>query len=323
MTEAAAADPIKDPVNADPANPPAAAPAANPDPVNPAAADPKADPKAADPVVNADPAKADPVVKPDWPDDWREKMAGGDAKELERLKRFASPAAVYTSNRELEKKLSSTPLKKVLPENPTAEDLAAYRKDNGVPEKPEDYDTKLADGLVIGEDDKPIVDNYLKIAHENHMKPEQVKSVLEWYYKDMQAQQEARQALDMQQASETKAILQAEWGADFKRNSNLIEGYFGEEQWNRITSSRLPDGRPIVADPDILRLFADRARDYNPVATNVGGGGDARVSIEARIEEIKGMMADRNSAYHQGPKSATIQAEYRDLITAKQKYNKK
>lgn len=261
--------------------------------------------------------------KADWPDDWREKMAGGDAKELERLKRFASPAAVYTSNRELEKKLSSTPLKKVLPENPTEEDLAAYRKDYGIPEKPEDYDIKLSEGLVIGDDDKPVVDEYLKIAHANHMKPDQVKSVLDWYYKDMQAQQQARQQLDEKIAGETREQLQSEWGNEYDRNVNLMKGYFGDGEWDRLMNARLADGTPFGSDKALMQLFADRARDYNPVATSVGSGSEPMQGIITRKAELQAMQGDRGSKYWNGPEADKLQAEYRQLIEAEQKFKKK
>ena len=305
MTDAAAAEVIKEPVI--PADP-AASVAADPNP------EPKADPA----------PKADPVdPKPDFPDDWREKMAGGDEKELEILKRYTSPASLFKAHRELQQKMSSAKIKRELGENPTAEDLAAYRKDNGIPETPEAYDTKLSDGLVIGDDDKPVVDNYLKIAHENHMNPNQVKNVLDWYYKDIQAQREARQTLDDQLAEKVNTELRKEWGNEYKRNINLMEGYFGKE-WDRITSARLPDGTPLASDKNLITLFAERARDYNPVATNVGGGNTSPLAdIQMEMATIRTLMADKGSEYYQGPKAQIYQNRFLELKAAEEKLAKK
>ena len=106
-----------------------------------------------DAVVKADePAKKDDVkpiiadkvdadadtTKP--ADDWRTRLAGGDEKELKRLSRFASEADVYKAYRELEKKKSSGELKQALSKDATPEQIAEWRKENGIPETPDKYD---------------------------------------------------------------------------------------------------------------------------------------------------------------------------------------
>mgnify|MGYP000100175251 CR=1 FL=1 len=55
-----------------------------------------------------------------------------------------------------------------LSEAPTDEELAEYRKANNIPEAPDKYDLTFDSGLVIGKEDKPIVDSFLKYAHDNH-----------------------------------------------------------------------------------------------------------------------------------------------------------
>jgi hypothetical protein len=52
------------------------------------------------------------------------------------------------------------------PEKGTDEEKAAWRKDAGIPDKPEAYDLKFEDGFVVGEDDKPMVDELPQAAHE-------------------------------------------------------------------------------------------------------------------------------------------------------------
>src|SRR5262245_15852958 len=85
-------------------------------------------------AVVAEPATTDDVPAGDtpalppaggWPDDWREKMAEGDQRFLDTLKRYASPTALRDAFKEQRRLISSGQLRKPLPENATAEQLAA------------------------------------------------------------------------------------------------------------------------------------------------------------------------------------------------------
>src|SRR5688572_23894721 len=123
----------------------------------PAAAEPTAD--AGTLVGGAAAAENAQAIAPaDWPADWRQKLAGEDKKTLERLGRMASPADLLKSYRALEQKISAGELKKGLPENATPEQVAEWRREQGLPEKPEGYleNLSLPDGVVLGEADKPM-----------------------------------------------------------------------------------------------------------------------------------------------------------------------
>ena len=90
-------------------------------------------PPPTDPIIT-DPPEGDPAATPpvqDWSDDWRSKMAGGDAKEAKRLERFASPKEVFKSYRAFETRLSSGELKSALPKDAKPEQLTAWRAENG------------------------------------------------------------------------------------------------------------------------------------------------------------------------------------------------
>ena len=89
-----------------------------------------------DPIITSPPEgdlAATPPVQ-DWSDDWRSKMAGGDAKEAKRLERFASPKEVFKSYRAFETRLSSGELKSAMPKDAKPENLTAWRAENGIPE---------------------------------------------------------------------------------------------------------------------------------------------------------------------------------------------
>lgn len=263
-------------------------------------------------------------AKPYWADDWRTKIAGEDKKELEKLERFTSPESMYKSYQELQAKMSSTEMRRELPENPTDDELASYREGIGVPKTPEDYDTSLSDGLVIGDDDKPAIDGFLKTAHENNMTSDQAKQTLEWYYADQEAQLAARQTVDDEKAQTTRTELKEEWGRDFDKNVNIMAGFFGEEKWEQISNARMADGTPIMSDKNMINFFAESARKANPTATMVGAGGsDPAKSIAKELNDIRAMIPDPLSDYNQPAKKEAYRARLVELLDAQKAMNQK
>jgi hypothetical protein len=266
------------------------------------------------------------VVPADWPEDWRAKLAGGDEKILKRFERYQSPKAVAEALLAAQQKISSGELKTAKPEKATPEQLTEWRKANGIPETPDKYDTSLPNGLVIGEADKPIVDEVLKAAHEADASPAVVKNVLSAYYKaqDVMQAQQAEQDADFKE--ETESALRAEWGPDYRRNLNQIESFLGslpEGLGQRLAFARLSDGRPLGADPVAARWLADLAREANPLASVMDNTGDKAKGLTEEIDGLKAMMGNRTSEYWKGPNAEKHQARYRELITIKERFDKK
>src|SRR5260221_442998 len=209
-----------------------AAPAASPAPVKeltpPAAAvpDPNATPTSAlEPSPPAAPtAPAAPATPTQaWPDDWREQIYGSDPKLLARLQRYASVKDVANALVAAQNRISSGELKSALKANATAEEAAAWRLENGIPESPDKYDLTMPGGIIFGDEDKPFIESFTKAAHAANFHPEQVKAALAWYHQDREAQIEVMAAKDAQQRDAARDELIAEWGVnDFKRNSNQI-----------------------------------------------------------------------------------------------------
>ena len=74
-----------------------------------------------------------------WGDDWREKLAGGDEKKLARYSKYASPQALADALVNAQTLISKGEHKKALPVDATPEAMAEWRKNNGIPDKPENY----------------------------------------------------------------------------------------------------------------------------------------------------------------------------------------
>ena len=254
-----------------------------------------------------------------WPDDWRQRSAKGDDKRLKLLERYASPEAAMEALVNAQEKLRTTRANPILKTDATTEEVATWRTENGIPSSPEEYDISLPDGLVIGETDKPLVDGFLKNAHEANMTPAQVKQSLAWYYAEQDRQREALTERDIQNRSESEEMLRAEWGADYKRNATIANQFLDSAPKglkDRIMGARLADGSPMGNDPQFLNFLVNMSREMNPVASVMpGSGGNVMQAMEAEISALEGKMKD-SVAWHRDKKS---QARYMELINARDK----
>jgi hypothetical protein len=209
------------------------------------------------------------------------------------------------------------------PDKGSDEEKNAWRKEHGLPESPEKYDLTFEDGLTIADQDKPMIDDFLKAAHGMNMPPQHVKQAVRWYYDVEQRMAAEQNESDTQAKKDFEDAMHAEWGNEYRGNMNRIIGLLDmgpEGLKDRILNGRLSDGTPIGSDQAALKWLVQLANDVNPVTTLTGGGmGPDR--IEDRISEIERWM----SAPKGTPDSARywkdekVQGEYRKLLEAREK----
>lgn len=284
--------------------------------------------------------KPDPE-RPYWPEDWREKTAerwaSGDKKvyekELKRLKRIADPSGLHGMWRELEGKFSSGDLIKKPGKDATEEEVAAYHKALGVPEKPEDYfkNIKLNNGAEIGEADKPLADEFAQAVHKTGATQEFVNAALNWYYGRQEEQAAALDEADDTFATEAERALKQEYGNAYKRNINSIAPVFNtapggtdikneNSLFARLMGGRTADGRIIGNDPDMVRWLVSIAHEINPAATVVETGNQSGQTIDNEIAAIEKRMREDRVSYF---KDEAAQSRLRDLYTARDKIREK
>lgn len=256
-----------------------------------------------------------------WPANWRETIADGDEKEAKRLNRFTDPGALYKWNRELEKWKSSAKLMPELPQNPTPEQIAEYRKTLGVPEEPTKYYDAIKN-VVIGEDDRPIVNKFLEKMHAANANPQVVEAALGAFYEIQEAQQSAD--IDAQKLfkQEQDDILREKWGPDYRTNIGAIRNMFAgmpEDLRDGFESWVDHDGNLLMNNASFLQWVGAVSRDLNPTGTVVPAGqGDNAKSVDARLAEFSEMRRKNIDAWS---KNESAQAEERRLLEWKQARN--
>jgi len=313
----AAAAPAATPAPTD-KKPAAAAPAAAPASEKPAAApaakpatsflddveddDDEEAPAEASPAAKDGEAPADkkPVAEAKWRDDWREALAGDDAKFLAELKRFASFDNYAKSTKALRQKLSSGEYKRSsLPEDATPEEVAAWRADNGIPEAPDKYE--LPAKVELSDADKPLVDSFLTKLHAANTPAPIAKAAIEWYGEFQQQQKEARAVADREQAIAIEDKYRADWGGDYKANLNILKRALRDPELmpdglgSAMVDARMPDGTLLRNHPSFFTAFANLAREKYGEASMIPG--DTMTQLNSREDELVKMMKNNYDEY--------------------------
>lgn len=269
--------------------------------------------------------------------DWREEIAkhyaAGDDKafkrELRRLERITDVKSIWGLYRDLEAKFTSGGLVKVPGKDAKPEEIAAFHKAMGVPEKPEDYfkDIKLENGAVIGDADKPLADSFAQAVHKAGAPPAVVNAAMNWYFQHQEEQAATLDAADDDFRTSALSELKEEYGPSFTRMKNSVASLFatapgGTDVENdqsliaRVLGGRTADGKLLGNDPQIFRWLVGMAQELNPSITVVEDGDQSGQSIEEEIRSLEKRMKDDRRAYF---KDEAAQSRYRELITARSK----
>lgn len=265
-----------------------------------------------------------------WRDDWRQNIAkelgmDSDEKFLKQLERFTTPAAVTKSWLSANQQIRSGELRKALSENPSEDELKAYRAENGVPESADKYDFSLPDGTVFGEEDKANLKGFAEAAYAQNMNQAQLQSVLGWYQGQMKAQEQQQEEFDSTYAKDAEDTLRAEWGGEYRSNVNAVAGVLSalpEGVRGQLEHARLPDGSKLGNNPDFLRFMAGIARELNPASTILPSSSkDVGKDIASMKAEIKAMMRDRKSAYYTD--GGATREKYNELLQAEEKLQRR
>jgi hypothetical protein len=253
-----------------------------------------------------------------WGDDWRSKLAGGDEKKADRLKRYTTPDAVVDALIHVQNRISAGELRSILPKNATEEQLKKWREENGIPESPDKYDLKLSDDLVLDEAEMPNLKSFLEIAHKKGMDNTTVKELAKWHFDWVDAVNKQMIEQDRATALDVTGELRQSWGQDYQENMNRIHGLLDMAPAavrENLMNGRMADGTLIGNSPAVLSWLADRARAEDPSGTLLGTkGGDTLQTVEDRIKQIEEMIRTNRREYN---RNVEVQKELRDLYESR------
>lgn len=257
---------------------------------------------------------------------WREDLAGGDPRKVERLSRYATPNAVADALMSVQERISKGELRSNVPfpDKGTDAEKTAWRAEQGIPPTADKYEITLAAGRKIDEASKPHVDAFVGKLHGVNASPAVVNAALNAYYDEVEATTNARLEKDNGDIQATRDSLISEMGlTEFKQNYNLVMGMFEgmpAKAKDLFMRGRLSDGTPILGNVEVFKGLTQWARDINPAAALVPGNSGTPDAIEGEIAKIEKMMRDDRAGYNKDPK---IEKRYLQLIEARDKANPK
>jgi hypothetical protein len=256
--------------------------------------------------------------------DWRLRVAGDDRELLKQLERYATEADFGKAHVSLRGKLSSGEYRRAPGKEATPDEIAQWRADIGLPASAEDYmaDLALPDGTVLSEADKAIMLKFAGAAFDGNIDKQAFGRMAARYYELQDTARSAREARDAEFQEQAEETLREAWkGADFKRNKNAIENMltrWPEGLADNFLAGRMADGSRIGDNPVMAQVLAQIASGLEPGRTLVPDGfTPASQGVAQRIASIEALMGDRHSEYWKGPKANAMQAEYRELVAAR------
>ena len=258
-----------------------------------------------------------------WPADWRSTVSKGDAKILGRMERYASPEAAMQALIAAQNRISAGELKPVLGKDATPEQIKEWRDAHGIPEAPDKY--ALSKDVKVDHLDKSVLDTVLAAAHASNQTPEQISATLKAWNQIETMASDKRAEADQKVQKDAEDLLRAEWGGEYRRNINLIQGLLdgqaSPELKDKFLNGRLSDGTPIGSSPDALKMLASLALINNPTGTIVPGSeGNMMMGVNEEIAKIEGIMRTNRQTYN---KDEAMQARYRELLAAREKLQPK
>lgn len=311
MTEAA-------PEIIDPPAPPGNEPPANTPPNDPPAGDPPATPPANDPPAGDPPSDPPADEKPAaLPDNWRELAAGENEDQLKLLKRYGSLSGVVKALQEAQNTIRSGKIKRDMPDPKDEKAMAEWRKEQGIPDKPEGYQLPEPITKRLVDEDKPILASFTEFAHSKNAPPAFVEMATEWYVNLQEQMAEQISQRDAKAFEEADDALRDNWARDeYKGNLQLAKRFWEAAGVEGLSEARLPDGRKLGNIPEFIMWSSDKGR--NEFGDVVFSSGDAETKFNNRKAEIEKIRATDFETYER-----EYAAEYQQIIATELKRAKR
>jgi len=245
--------------------------------------------------------------------DWRASIE--DAKLRDHAGRFTSVGDLAKAHLDLRQKLSTA----IVPpgKDATPEDVAAYHKALGVPEKPDAY--KLPEGMSDGLSDtgKVVVTGVLAEMHKAGATQAQVDAALSTFHRLNGEALAIRQAEAARAVEKADASLRREWGSDFDGNVQAAQRAaktFGDADFAKFIAEATVGGIPLANHPAFIKAFATIGRRMSEDGFQAAGAlsDNAAATID---EKITAMRLEQDKALSRSDAAAAkrIDGQLREL----------
>ncbi len=248
--------------------------------------------------------------------DWRAAITDEKARRF--AERFTSPAEAAVSAFKARQQLSGSV--RVPGRKASREDIAAFRRALGVPDRPEGYAVAPPEGLPgsldMDEAGKARLDTYLKGMHEAGATPGVVQRGIDLYYGFLAEGLGTRERAAVEAREKANADLTREWGADAKRNDECARrafDTFGGERFAVFVENAEVGGVKLGDHPEMRRIFAAIGRAMGEDRLHAPGGGEQGKSAQERIDEIHSWQHSDDPKESEKYKTDAVQAELRGL----------
>lgn len=246
----------------------------------------------------------------DWAD-VRGQLTGGDESMEKVIGRYRSLDAFGKAFMAQRQKLSerAEPSIPQLGENPTEEQVAAYREAMGIPDSLDDYAVTFGEGFEGAAGDDDVLGNFKEHMHNRNVPPAAAQAAVEWYQQLVETDRQQKNENAGIVHEEASDALRAEWGREFEGNQNAIKSYLNEalgaDEANGLREMRMEDGSYLMDNPQLLRLLVQPATDYMGTGMIAGDTATMAKTLTQRRDEL---LAQRLSD-PQGYKSDAVQEE--------------
>jgi hypothetical protein len=206
---------------------------------------------------------------------------------------YKTPADAYKAHAELVKYRGANP--RIPGPDAKPEEIAAFNKRMGVPDKPEEYKLNLAKDA-----DSTFVNEFLsKVAHPNGFTPKQAQVIADYWTNDVLPKLTA--GIEPSLTPEQHEANQKEhWGADYQKNMDSFDRFVRKFVKDDETAAAF-DSLPKAARMKVFDAIAEAGaglREGSAIDTVKDGnaGGQTKGQLESRKAEI---FSDKRYTDHQ------------------------
>lgn len=226
-------------------------------------------------------------------DDWRSDLPEDLRKTAERFNSKADAVRAIESFRKRESQV------RVPGKNATEEEIAAYRKAVGIPEKPEGYEFgDLQDGKDLTDDIKASRKEWGKRFHDLGIPKDAAKALSKMVSDDQQKYLAAQVEADKEFSKAQEDALRGEWKGDFDKNKTLANRAFKEVaeraglSLDDLRKIETKDGRFLMDRAEVVKLFSIIGREMAEGSLGPSLTDGERENLEDQIRDTRKQISE-------------------------------